>query len=348
MKKFFTALAVIIILFFFSVFIFLFPWYSFITKTLRVSITKLVFNWNGLKTFDNQVTIALLGIAGENHDGPNLSDSITVLNYDFKENRITTIGIPRDIWSNALKDKINSAYAYGEEKQPGGGGLKLAKSEISAVSGFPIQYGIVIDFKKFEIFVDDLGGVDIDVEQSFTDEKFPLEGKENDLCNGDPEYRCRYETVSFEKGLQRMDGKTALKYVRSRHAQGDEGSDFARSKRQQNVINAVKEKFTGIVKERDLQKISKLYQKIDRLIYRDISNQDIFALVKKMYLNKQHISQKSFALSEELFYVPAYYLYGGRYVLIPDNDSYDIIHNLIRCYVEKGEEKRCVKTKTQT
>ncbi len=346
MKKILTALAAVIVLFFFSVLIFLFPWYSFVTKTLRVSISKLVFNWNGLKTFDNRVTIALLGIAGENHDGPNLSDSITVLNYSFKENRITTIGIPRDIWSNTLKDKINSAYAYGEAKQQGGG-LKLAKSEISAVFGFPIQYGIVIDFKKFEIFIDDLGGVDIYVERSFADEEFPLEGKENDLCNGDPEYRCRYETVSFEKGLQRMDGKTALKYVRSRHAQGEEGSDFARSKRQQNVINAVKERFTDIIKERDLQKISALYQKINRLVYRDISNQEIFALIKKMYLNKQRLSQKSFSLSEELFYIPAYYLYGGRYVLIPDNDSYDAIHDLIKCYMEKGNEASCIKTKTQ-
>lgn len=346
MKKFFIALLAVIILSFFAVFIFLFPWYSFITKTLRISIAKLIFNWNGLKTFDDKVNIALLGIAGENHDGPNLSDSITVLNYNFKENRITTIGIPRDIWSNALKDKINSAYAYGEEKQPGGG-LKLAKSEISAVFGFPIQYAIVIDFKKFETFIDDLGGVNIDVERTFTDEEFPIEGKENDLCNGDPEYRCRYETISFEKGLQRMDGKTALKYVRSRHAQGDEGSDFARSKRQQNVINAVKERFINIVKERDLQKISELYQKIDRLVSRDVSNQEISALLKKMYLNRQLISQKSFTLSEELFYVPAYYLYGGRYVLIPDNDSYDSIHNLILCYLEKGEETQCVKTKTQ-
>lgn len=39
-----------------------------------------------------------------------------------------------------------------------------------------------------------------------------------------------------------MDGGIALKFVRSRHAMGKEGSDFARSKRQEKVIQAFKDK----------------------------------------------------------------------------------------------------------
>jgi anionic cell wall polymer biosynthesis LytR-Cps2A-Psr (LCP) family protein len=48
--------------------------------------------------------------------------------------------------------------------------------------------------------------------------------------------------VSFEAGPQLMDGQRALIFTRSRHAEGQEGSDFARSARQQLVIAAIKEK----------------------------------------------------------------------------------------------------------
>jgi len=43
-----------------------------------------------------------------------------------------------------------------------------------------------------------------------------------------------------------MDGVTALKYVRSRHAIGAEGSDFARSKRQEKVVGAFKDKIFSL------------------------------------------------------------------------------------------------------
>jgi anionic cell wall polymer biosynthesis LytR-Cps2A-Psr (LCP) family protein len=49
-------------------------------------------------------------------------------------------------------------------------------------------------------------------------------------------------TVSFKKGPQHMDGKTSLTFVRSRRGTNGEGSDFARSRRQQKVLMAVKEK----------------------------------------------------------------------------------------------------------
>src|SRR5690606_11303223 len=117
------------------------------------------------------------------------------------------------------------------------------------VTGEPVHYAMVMDFSGFKEVIDTLGGVEVDVEHSFTDTEYPIAGRENDLCDGDPEYRCRYETIEFKQGRQYMDGETALKFVRSRHAEGDEGNDFARSACQQRVISAIREKVltTGIL-----------------------------------------------------------------------------------------------------
>lgn len=315
------------------------PYYLFLINTVQISPLKALFSNNSVKKIDDTVNILILGIAGGNHEGPNLSDSIIVLHYNFKTNRMLTIGIPRDIWSDTLKDKINTAYAYGEAKQEDGG-LKLAKAEVSAITGMPIQYSMVISFSKFRDLIDFLGGVTVNVEKSFTDSEFPIEGKENDLCDGDTKYRCRYETITFHKGKTRMDGTTALKFVRSRHAEGEEGSDFARSKRQQMVISAIKEKIVEIVMSLDLETLKNLYAKTDALVNRDVTNQQLMTIVRDIVLSKNFV-QKNLFLPEDLFIVPEYSKYEGKYVLIPQTD-WNEIYTFTQCLLEKQAESECL------
>jgi LCP family protein required for cell wall assembly len=320
-------------------YLFVKPYYNLLTEDLKIDPIQTLLSTNGIKTINDTVNILVLGIPGGKHDGPNLSDSMIVLHYDFKTNKLTTIGIPRDIWSDTMKDKINTAYAYGEAKQEDGG-LKLAKAEVGAIVGMPIQYAMVISFNRFKDLVDYLGGIEIDVEKSFTDPEFPIEGKENDLCGGDPKYKCRYETVTFKKGLTHMNGETALKFVRSRHAEGSEGSDFARSRRQQVVISALKEKIIAIATERDIEKIKGFYQKADSLVNRDITNQELAAVAKDILFSKNFV-QKSTFLPEELFYVPDYTEYSGKYVLVPEGDSFSPIHTYVNCILASWDEKKC-------
>ncbi len=295
------------------------PYVTFIQKDLGVSLFRVLVWPYPVKKIDTQVNIALLGIPGGLHDGPNLSDSITVFNYDLKENRAVSMGIPRDIWSTSLRDRINSAYAYGEAKTPGGG-LKLAKAEIGSIIGIPIQYAVVIDFAKFEQLIDDFGGVDIVVEKSFVDNKYPIEGKEADECGGDTEFKCRYETLRFEKGEQHMDGKTALKFVRSRNAEGSEGSDFARNLRQQKVMDSVKDAILSEFKSFNIVRIRKAYRMLDELIIRDITNKEASTIAKKIVFGKR-FSQASATLSRELFEVPDAWNYDGKYVLVPISEE---------------------------
>lgn len=307
------------------------PYYLFLKRTLKISILKTFFSQDSLKNYLNQVNILVLGIPGENNDGPYLSDSIIVANYNFEKNRLITISIPRDIWSKTLRDKINSAYAYGYIKNNNYlDGLKLAKAEVSGIIGLPIHYGVVIDFSKFEQLIDSLGGIEVEIDNSFVDYKFPIPGKENDDCGGkDPEFKCRYETVYFKKGKMFMDGKTALKFVRSRNAVGEEGNDFAREKRQQKVMLAIEKKALNELKKPNIKNWEKIYFNIDQLIKRDITNQQAAIILRnlifKNLFSKNKFNHKSGIINNDLFVVPDYYLYGGRYVLIPKSGNFDEI-----------------------
>lgn len=327
------------------------PYYLFVTKTLHVSPIKTLLSLDGLKKYNDHVNILFLGIAGADHEGPNLSDSIVVVSYDLKANHLTTISIPRDVWSEALQDKINSAYAYGEAKKKGAGFI-LAKAEVETIIGQPIHYGAAINFDQFEELIDFLGGVEVNVENSFVDKKFPISGKENDPCGEkDPEYKCRYKTVSFAKGAILMDGQTTLNFVRSRHAVGSEGTDFAREKRQQKTMEAIKNKLIFFVKKPNLDQYKKLYELMDKLVKRDINNQQLAIILKKIVL-KKNFKQEKIVLSVDFFINPAFNLdrYNGLWVLTPINDDIGTVHKYIDCRLiqkkdceqlkPKGEEDR--------
>jgi LCP family protein required for cell wall assembly len=307
------------------------PYYIFVTQTLHVSPIKTLLSLDGLKSYNNRVNILFLGIAGADREGPNLSDSIVVISYDLKSNHLLTISIPRDIWSDALRDKINSAYAYGEAKKKGAGFI-LAKAEVQAIIGQPIHYGAAINFDQFEELIDFLGGVEVNVENSFTDKEFPIAGKENDLCNDDPEYKCRYKTISFTKGVTLMDGQTALNFVRSRNAIGSEGNDFAREKRQQKVIEAIKNELITFAKKNNISQYKKLYELADKLVKRDIDNQQL-AIIFKNIVFKKNFKQEKIVLSDGFFINPETDLnrYDYRWVLIPINDDIEIVHKYIEC-----------------
>lgn len=339
-------LTIVFAIFIAAIIAFILPWYLFATRILNISPIKAMVSLDSLKKIDDQVNILILGIAGGDHDGPLLSDSILVANYNFKTNRIVTINIPRDIWSDTLKDRVNSAYAYGETKEDGGG-LKLAKAEVGAIVGKPIQYAAVINFDKFKDLIDLLGGVDINIETSFTDPQFPIAGKEEDLCNDDPEYQCRYKTLSFNKGPMHMDGETALNFVRSRNAIGEEGTDFARGKRQQKVITAIEEKIIKIAKTQDIEKIKTLYENLNRSVDRDITNQQL-AIIAKNVVIKGKSSLINLPLSEDFFDIPDYTAeYEYKYVLIPKDNDYDKIHQIISCFFENGDETPCLSKETK-
>src|SRR3990167_8426022 len=177
----------------------------------------------GLKSDRGRINLLLLGTGGPGHEGPYLSDTMIFASIDKKGKDVVLVSIPRDLWAPNLRAKINSAYAYGLEQ---GDGLELVQETISLLFGMPVHYAVRLDFDGFVKAVDLVDGLNVNVENAFIDERYPISGKENNLCgltieteeidgqetkvvkisddekiridelndNNDP-FTCRYETI---------------------------------------------------------------------------------------------------------------------------------------------------------
>jgi len=180
----------------------------------------------------DRINILLLGIGGKNHDGAQLTDTIIIASIQPSTKKIAFVSIPRDLLVSLGAygwRKINNANAFAEMKNPGSG-PEFTKEIIQQTFALPIHYYVRVDFDGFAKIIDLVDGVSVSVDKPFTDYQYPTLNK-------------KYQTISFQAGTQTMDGQTALKYTRSRHsAMNNEGSDFARSKRQQKVLAALREK----------------------------------------------------------------------------------------------------------
>lgn len=184
---------------------------------------------------DDRVNILLLGIGGPGHDGPYLSDTNIILSIKPSTKTAALISIPRDLGVNLEGHgvrKINAADAFGEAQAPGAGG-EYARQVFAKTFGLDIPYYVRLDFKAFSEIVDEVGGVTVNVPRTFSDSQFPGEN-------------YSYRTISFDAGIQAMAGERALDFARSRHGNNGEGSDFSRSKRQQLILSALKEKLLSI------------------------------------------------------------------------------------------------------
>src|ERR1700683_1684773 len=170
-----------------------------------------------------RVNILVLGIGGEGHAGPDLSDTMMVWSIDPQTKDAAMLSIPRDLYVQIPGHgygKINSANALG--------GPQLAEQVVENVIGVPINYYVVIDFSGFKQAVDAVGGIDFDVPTALNDPYFPCDDgtrDANDFC-----------PIHFAAGMQYMDGEQALEYSRSR----ENTSALARAARQQQVLVALR------------------------------------------------------------------------------------------------------------
>lgn len=288
----------------------------------------LTFFGSPVESLDNTSGVTnflLLGIRGEGSDSPNLADTIIVLSYDHETKTPTMISVPRDLWVPSLQAKINTAYHYGEEASPGAG-IQMAQAAILEDLGTPIHYTAVINFTIFKETIDLLGGIDIDVNPGFSDPLFPIPGKENAL----PE-SSRYETITFATGSAHLDGETALKFVRSRHSTGDEGTDFARSRRQQQVISALRQKMLTPAFLLDKNKLDSFFVILDRNLKTNIG-QNLYPTLAKIALDTKNNPVRSVTFSDQpdengltILYNPPTKQYKGEWVLMPKDNNWSAL-----------------------
>lgn len=301
-----------------------------------------------LKQTDGRANILILGRGGAQHDAPDLTDTIILASLRLEGSQITLISIPRDIWIPAMKAKVNTAYYYGQQKNPDGGGFTLAKDAIFQITNLPIHYIVLVDMDGLKKAIDLVGGVDIEVERSFTDAKYPLETENGDkptLAPGvTPKPEEIYETVSFETGLRHFDGGTALKFSRSRNSDDPlEGTDFARARRQQLVLTALAKKIKSRETVLNLDRLKELQQLFDDHTDTDLSDQEMLALAKlgaKVDLGQIRSLRIDEGTAEEpgLLTNPPIAKY-GQWVLEPRSASLWEIHEYIKNQLEIPSSK---------
>lgn len=284
-----------------------------------------------LKKTENRINVLFLGIGGEKHDGPLLTDTIIYASIDPKLQKATLVSIPRDLWLPDLKAKINTAYAFGEGKKKDGG-LLLTKASVEKILKQPVDYVLRIDFNGFVKAIDMVGGVDVNIERGFEDLEYPISGKEKDTCEFKGEefekratqsaifeaFPCRYEQIYFRKGLAHMDGEKALKFVRSRHAKGVEGTDFARARRQDVIIKAFRDKVFSLNTLLSPGRLMSLYNVFQDSVHTNIQQQeyDDFAKVAQKIKDSQ-------TNSVVFFYTDPYSKEQGIFINPPASEEYD-------------------------
>ncbi len=316
------------------------------------------------KSTDDRVNILLLGNAGGKHDGPDLTDSIIVGSYHLNSHKVTLISIPRDLWVSNVKGKVNAVYEIGAQRPEGG--LQFAKEEIGKIVGVPIHYGVRINFEGFESAIDLVEGIDIDIPKTFDDYNYPITGKEDDLCGlqekevelseeeakfyklkagkqkvlvnsnnkiatTSADFACRFEHIRYDKGPTKMDGETALKFVRSRMGTNGEGSDFARSRRQQLVIQGFRAKALSLDTLFNPTKITGLIDTFGKTIETDVNKEiylDFYNLAKEVdkinsvVLGDLGGGKSAFVVGEVSKY--------GAFVLVPPDEDFKSVQDLVK------------------
>jgi len=176
------------------------------------------------KIGDGRINILLLGMDATSGN-VGLTDSIQVLSIDPIGNKSSIVSVPRDFYMKGESHKLNGTYKSAEQSEEGTG-AEAIKQAVGTILGTPISYFVLTNFAGLKEVVDAVGGIQVDVPKGFYDAEFPAEKG------------IGYEPFTIKKGLQTMDGRTALRYARSRHAD----SDYGRSSRQQLVIEAIRTK----------------------------------------------------------------------------------------------------------
>jgi LCP family protein required for cell wall assembly len=180
--------------------------------------------WDGA----SRVSMLVMGLdfrdwqAGE---GPPRTDTMILFTVDPVNRTAGMLSIPRDLWVSIPGydyGRINTAYSLGEAYKLPGGGPQLAAATVEELLGIKIDYYAQIDFGAFARFIDEIGGVEVDVTEEL---------KLDPLGDGN--------TKKLKPGHYNLPGNLALAYVRLRKT---EGGDFDRSQRQQQVIMGIRKR----------------------------------------------------------------------------------------------------------
>jgi len=287
--------------------------------------------WRGLRRPYKQryLTFLILGLDKRPDNPTLLTDTILMVTLDTTKGNYLLFSLPRDLWIEDLRTKINALYYYGRERDKNDP-TKLVRKRLEKLTGQRIDNTIVLTMENVRDLIDILGGVNVYVERSFSDHQFPRD---------DGSYGVK--TISFKKGWQSFNGQRALEFLRSRKSNNPlEGNDEARQARQQKVILALK---TKLLKSPRLflnpDKIGSLYAFFEQkmLIAPRI---DLGTIVSWWpwawrFLKGQEIGAEVPWKGKDAILQPGYDRYYGSWILKPRNGDWQPLHDFFQNEIKK-------------
>lgn len=284
---------------------------------------------SGDMSTNNRTNLLILGYGGSGHDGSYLTDSILVVSLLPQSHHTSLVSVPRDLWVNntyaQTYTKLNAIYqsASNNNQSPADGG-KAAADKVSSITGLDVKYWMTINFTGFRELIDSIGGIDVYVPDSFSS-YYPV--------NDDPNVNASWKVVTFNQGNQHMDGETAIEYARAREPVQDptqgivnlaEGTDFARSARQQIIVKATLSQIKQIT---TWPKLFSALNALQDTIRTNMSLIDLTQFSLDMDLNSSQTAHIGISTSNVLVNATTD---DGQYILEPQNNDWSAVANYVQ------------------
>jgi LCP family protein required for cell wall assembly len=186
----------------------------------------------------DRVNVLLVGVDSAPNRTTELTDTMMVISLDPAGRKSAMVSIPRDLYGVPLPDgrvfnaKLNSlmAYAGARPSEFPLGGVGTLKATIGELLGVRIHYFAAVSLVGFMQAIDAVGGVDVTVQRAINDPTYVnVDGQRTGFF--------------LQPGTYHMGSELALAFVRSRKGIGD--NDFTRADRQQQLLEALRDKLTA-------------------------------------------------------------------------------------------------------
>ena len=187
-----------------------------------------------VQTSDDVKNILLIGIDARGDSNAGRSDTMIILSINDKAKTITMTSLLRDCYvaiPGRGNNRLNAAHAYG--------GAALLMQTIELNFGIHIDGFARVNFVSFPQIIDNIGGVTVGIEENEIQYINRYLKEINRIFGVDPNDSHYPEG---QVGAQLLNGRQALAYSRIRYV----GSDYARTQRQREVLNAVASKLRGM------------------------------------------------------------------------------------------------------
>ena len=197
---------------------------------------------------------------------PARTDTMILLSLDPETNEASILSVPRDLYVEIpgyARERINVAYVLGELYEEGdSGGAQLAMDTIQHNFGIEVDHFVMVDFNSVTNIIDAFGGVPVNVPKEIYDPLYP------DMNYG-------YDPFYIEAGEHVLDGETALKYMRTRHAD----NDIERAKRQQATIMGFRQQLLDLGLLGIAQRAPAVWSEVQDGVFTDLTFNELLSFV---------------------------------------------------------------------